>query len=112
MYPSPYFQSKTEQKLNKTEQLSHPRLDESNSRNQKYIYDNNTLSSRALASLIESTFNIKIWHVTVDAHLQKARADAQANNNAKVEVVRSAVLDDAQRYAGKYLDILDKNIAA
>lgn len=50
----------------------------------KYIYINNTLSSRALAGLIESKFNIKIGHVTVDAHLQKARADAQANNSAKV----------------------------
>jgi hypothetical protein len=78
----------------------------------KYIYDNNTLSSRALASLIESKFNIKIGHVTIDGHLQKARADAQANNSAKVEAVRSAVLDDAQRYAGKYLDILDKDIDA
>jgi hypothetical protein len=60
----------------------------------KYIYDNNTLSSRALASLIESKFNIKIGHVTIDSHLQKARADAQANNSAKVEAVRSAVLDE------------------
>ena len=50
--------------------------------------------------------------MTTDAHPQKARADAQANNSAKVEAVRSTVLDDAQRYAGKYLDILDKDIDA
>jgi hypothetical protein len=31
----------------------------------KYIYDNNTLSSRALAGSIESKFNIKIGHVTL-----------------------------------------------
>jgi len=78
----------------------------------KYIYNNNTISSRALAGLIESKFNIKIGQVTMDAHLQKARADAQANNSAKVKAVRSAVLDDAQRYAGKFLDILDKDIDA
>jgi hypothetical protein len=98
IHPGPDFQSKTEQKLNSSLIRD---LDESNSRNQKYIYDNNTLSSRALASLIESKFNIKIWHLTIDAHLQKARADEQANNGAKVEAVRSAVLDDTQRYAGK-----------
>ncbi len=78
----------------------------------KFIEDNNTLSSRALAGLIESDFNIKISHVSIEKVLTKARASAQATNNAKVEAVRAAVLDDAQRYAGKYLTILDKEIDA
>jgi hypothetical protein len=78
----------------------------------KFIEDNNTLSSRALAGLIESKFNVKITHAGIEKHLTKARADAQANNSAKVEAVRAAVLDDAQRYAGKYLTILDKEIDA
>jgi hypothetical protein len=77
----------------------------------KFIEDNNTLSSRALAGLIESDFNIKISHVSIEKVLAKARASALATNNAKVEAVRAAVLDDAQRYAGKYLAILDREIA-
>ena len=78
----------------------------------KFIEDNNTLSSRALAGLIGSNFNIKITHAGIEKHLTKARAAAQATNSAKVEAVRAAVLDDAQRYAGKYLAILDREIDA
>jgi len=78
----------------------------------RFIYDNSTLTSRALSGLIEQKFQIKVSYVSVDAVLQKARADKASDNNAKVEAVREAVLDDAQRYAGKYLDILDREIDA
>jgi hypothetical protein len=78
----------------------------------KFIESNCTLSDTALSGLIEKNFNIKITARAIDPHLQKARSATQATNNAKVEAVRAAVLDDAQRYAGKYLAILDKEIEA
>jgi len=76
----------------------------------KFIEDNNNLSARALSGLIESNFGIKISHVSIAEYLQKARAEAQANNNAKVEAVRSKILDDADRWANKYLKYLDEEV--
>jgi hypothetical protein len=76
----------------------------------KFIEDNNTLSSRTLSGLIESKFNIKITHAGIEKHLTKARAEAQANNSAKVEAVRSKILDDADKWANKYLKYLDEEV--
>ena len=79
---------------------------------ERFISDNHTLKSRALATLICERFGIKVSHVAVEPYLTRARIEAEAQNNAKVEAVRAAVLDDAQRYAGKYLAILDREIDA
>lgn len=76
----------------------------------RFISDNNTLTSRALAALIDTTFNIKVSHVTIEPYLLKARAAAQADNNAKVEAVRSKILDDADKWANKYLKYLDEEV--
>ncbi len=76
----------------------------------KFIYDNSTLSDTALSGLIEQKFGIKVSDRAIDPYLKKSRAEKEANNAAKVEAVRSKILDDADAYAGKYLKILDEEI--
>ena len=76
----------------------------------RFIEDNNRLNARALSGLIESKFKIKISHVSIAKHLQKARSDAQASNAAKIEAVRSKILDDADEWANKYLRYLDEEV--
>lgn len=76
----------------------------------KFIYDNSTLSDTALSGLIEQKFGIKVSDRAIDPYLIKARAEKEANNAAKIEAVRSKILDDADAYAGKYLKILDEEI--
>jgi hypothetical protein len=79
---------------------------------EKFIADNHLMTCRSLVALIEEKFQIKVAFKTVNNHLEAARADATSKNSAKVEAVRSAVLDDAERYAEKYLKILDRDIEA
>jgi len=78
----------------------------------QFITDNRTTASRPLSNLIWDKFQIRISYVTVQKVLDEARAEKAQENEAKVEAVRSAVLDDANRYAGKYLAILDREIDA
>jgi inorganic pyrophosphatase len=78
----------------------------------KFIYDNKSLSGRKLSALIETKFNIKISYVSIEPHLQKARIEAEAENIAKIEAIRSKILGDADTYAAKYLKILDEEIDA
>jgi hypothetical protein len=79
---------------------------------EKFIADNHLMTCRALVNLIEDQFKIKVTYKTVNNYQEEARAQATSINSAKVEAVRSAVLDDANRYAGKYLAILDREIEA
>lgn len=79
---------------------------------EKFIADNHLMTCRALVNLIEDQFKIKVTYKTVNNYQEEARAQATSINSAKVEAVRSAVLDDANRYAGKYLAILDREIDA
>jgi hypothetical protein len=79
---------------------------------EKFIADNHLMTCRALVALIEDKFKIKVTFKTVNNYLDIARAENASKNNAKVEAVRSAVLEDAGRYAEKYLKILDKDIDA
>ena len=79
---------------------------------ESFISDNHTLTCRALVGLIEKKFQIKITFKTVNNYLEKARSDAAAKNNAKVEAVRSKILDDADQWANKYLQYLDEEVEA
>ena len=79
---------------------------------ESFISDNHTLSCRALVGLIEKQFKITIAFRTVNNYLEKARADAASKNNAKVEAVRSKILDDADQWANKYLQYLDEEVEA
>jgi hypothetical protein len=78
----------------------------------KFIEDNNKLSARALSGLIEQKFNLKVSHKGIEPYLQKARADAQANNSAKIEAVRAKILGDADEWANKYLQYHDEEVEA
>lgn len=76
----------------------------------KFVDDNSALSGPALSGLILKNFNIKISQPALLPYLQKARAEKEANNSAKVEAVRSKILDDADRWANKYLQYTDDEI--
>lgn len=43
-------------------------------------------------------------------HIRQARADREAKNNAKIEAVREKIIDDADKWASKYLRYLDEEI--
>ena len=79
---------------------------------ESYISDNYTLTCRALVGLIEQQFKIKFAFSTVNTYLEKARAENASKNNAKVESVRSKILDDADQWANKYLKYLDEEVEA
>jgi hypothetical protein len=79
---------------------------------ESFIYDNHTLTCRALVGLIENQFGITITYKTVNNYLEKARVEAASENNAKIEAVRSKVLDDADQWANKYLQYLDEEVEA
>lgn len=76
----------------------------------KFIESNCTLSDTALSGLIEKQFEIKVTPRTIDPYLKKARADKEATNGAKVEAVRAKILDDADKWANKYLRYLDEEV--
>lgn len=76
----------------------------------QYISDNRTTASRPLAKLIWEKFQIKISYVTVQKVLDEVRAEKAQENVAKVEAVRAKILDDADRWANKYLQYTDDEI--
>ena len=75
-----------------------------------FISSNHSLSGSALKALIEKKFNISISSRSVEGYLTKARAEAAANNKAKIEAVREKILNDADRWANKYLQYTDDEI--
>jgi hypothetical protein len=77
-----------------------------------FIAANCALSSRTLESMILAEFGVKYCYRSIENHLKTARREAEASNAAKVESVRSKILDDADAYAGKYLRVLDEEIEA
>lgn len=79
---------------------------------ERFIQSNCKLTSTALAGLIGQKFDIQISYRAIDPYLERFRAAAEAENNARVEAVRSAILEDADKYAGKYLSYLDEEIEA
>jgi hypothetical protein len=79
---------------------------------ERFIQDNHTLNSTALSGIIEKKFGLKITYRAIDPYLDKARSDAELANAAKVEAVRSQILDDADRWANNYLKYLDEEVDA
>jgi hypothetical protein len=77
---------------------------------EKYIAANRALSGGALKDLIAKKFKIVVTSRSVELYLAKARAEAESDNAAKVEAVRSKILDDADRWANKYLQYTDDEI--
>jgi hypothetical protein len=75
-----------------------------------FIADNCTLSGDRLSGLIREKFGIKISQPAIEPYLRRFRAEKEATNNAKVEAVRGKILDDADRWANKYLRYLDDEI--
>jgi hypothetical protein len=73
----------------------------------QYISDNRTIASRPLVNLIWVKFQVKISYVTIQKALDEIRAEKKQENEAKVEAVRSKILDDADKWANKYLQYLD-----
>jgi len=76
----------------------------------QYISDNRTVSSRALSTLIWTKFQVRVSYVTVQKALDEIRAETKQENEAKVEAVRSKILDDADKWANKYLQYTDDEI--
>lgn len=77
---------------------------------EKYIAANRALSGGALKDLIAKKFKIVVTSRSVELYLAKARAEAESDNAAKVEAVRAKILDDADRWANKYLQYTDDEI--
>lgn len=77
---------------------------------EKYIAANRALSGGALKDLIAKKFKIVVTSRSVELYLAKARAEAESDNAAKVEAVRSKILYDADRWANKYLQYTDDEI--
>lgn len=69
----------------------------------KFINSNHKLTATELSGIIEKRFSLKITSQAVNPYVVKARADAAEKNNAKVEAVRSKILDDADKWANVYL---------
>jgi hypothetical protein len=77
---------------------------------ERFIQSNCKLTSTALSGLIENKFDIKISYRAIDPYLKRFLSEAEAENNAKVEAVRSKILGDADAYAEKYLRYMDEEI--
>lgn len=77
---------------------------------EKYIAANRALSGGALKDLIAKKFKIVVTSRSVELYLAKARAEAESDNAAKVEAVRAKILDDADKWANKYLQYTDDEI--
>jgi hypothetical protein len=76
----------------------------------QFIENNNSLSSRTLAALILEKFNVAVTYKAIEPHLKAARIEVEATNAAKVEAIRAKVLDDAGKWASKYLKYLDEEV--
>jgi hypothetical protein len=74
---------------------------------EKFIKLNRALSGSTLKDLIAKKFKIVVTSRSVELYLAKARAEAESDNSAKVEAVREKILDDADKWANKYLQYLD-----
>lgn len=79
---------------------------------EKFIFANRALSGGALKDQISKKFKIVITTRSIERYLAKARAEATANNAARVEAVRAKILDDADQWANKYLQYLDEEVEA
>ena len=79
---------------------------------EKFIQSNRALTANALSGLIFKKFKIEISGKAIKPHLERARAEEAANNNAKVEAVRAKILDAGDLRAEKYLKYLDENVEA
>jgi hypothetical protein len=77
---------------------------------EKFIFTNRALSGGPLRDLIAKKFKLAITTRSIDRYLAKARAEATANNAAKVEAVRSKILEDADQWANDYLRYLDEEV--
>lgn len=75
-----------------------------------FIFGNRALSGSSLKDLIGQKFGIQVTTRSVELYLARARAEAAADNAAKVEAVRSKILGDADVYAEKYLRYMDEEI--
>lgn len=78
----------------------------------KFIQSNCKLTPNALSGLISKKFSIDITEQALRPHVERARAEAAADNNAKVEAVRAKILDGGDIRAEKYLKYLDDNVEA
>lgn len=76
----------------------------------QFIADNRTIASRPLVNLIWAKFQVKISYVTIQKALDEIRAEKVQENEAKVEAVRAKILDDADKWANKYLQYTDEEI--
>lgn len=79
---------------------------------EKFIFANRALSGGVLKDQISKKFKIAITTRSIERYLAKARADAATDNAAKIEAVRSKILDDADQWANKYLQYLDEEVEA
>ena len=77
---------------------------------EKFIFTNRALSGGALKDQIAKKFKLAITTRSIERYLAKARADATADNAAKVEAVRSKILEDADHWANDYLKYLDEEV--
>ena len=77
---------------------------------EKYIFTNRALSGGALKGQISKKFKIVITTRSIERYLAKARAEATADNAAKVIAVRSKILEDADHWANDYLKYLDEEV--
>ncbi|HWQ20090.1 MAG TPA: hypothetical protein VN455_09970, partial [Methanotrichaceae archaeon] len=73
-----------------------------------FIRSNCTLTSTALSAILLDKFGLVISYRAIDPYLDKYRSEATSKNAAKIEAVRSKILDDADKWANKYLRYLDE----
>ena len=79
---------------------------------ERFIQSNCTLTPEALSALILKKFKIQITSRALYPHVDKARAETAANNDAKVEAIRAQILNTGDLRAEKYLKYLDENVEA
>ena len=79
---------------------------------ERFISTNRALSGGTLRDLIAKKFKLAVTTRSIERYLAKARAEATADNAAKVEAVRSKILEDADQWANKYLKYLDEEVEA
>lgn len=77
---------------------------------ERFIQSNCKLTPQAISGLIAKKFNVDISRVALIPYVERARAEAAADNNAKVEAVRAKILDSSDIRAEKYLKYLDDNV--
>jgi hypothetical protein len=78
----------------------------------KFIQSNCTLTPDALSGLILKKFKIQITGRALYPHVERARVEAAADNEAKIEAVRAKILEKGDLRAEKYLKYLDENVEA